>query len=289
MTALRQRLIEDLQLNGLSGNTQRAYVGAVKQLAEHYGKAPDCIAEEELRQYFLYLQNKKKVSRSTFSVHLSGIKFFYQRTLGWEWRTFDIVKGLREKKLPVVLSIAEVGRILGCVRRQRYRVCLSTIYSCGLRVSEGISLRVQDIDSERMLLCVHQGKGKKDRHVPLPQRTLELLRGYWYRHKHPLWLFPTSDARKLPLPTAETYMTPQIVGIAFRAALRESGVKKLATVHTFRHSYATHLLEAGVPLRVIQAYLGHASINTTTIYTHLTKKVKAPAAEAINQLVAQLP
>ena len=172
MTALRQRLIEDLQLNGLSGNTQRAYVGAVKQLAEHYGKAPDCIAEEELRQYFLYLQNKKKVSRSTFSVHLSGIKFFFQRTLGREWRTFDIVKGPREKKLPVVLSIAEVGRILGCVRRQRYRVCLSTIYACGLRVSEGISLRVQDIDSERMTVHVRSVKRERDRVLPLSAITL---------------------------------------------------------------------------------------------------------------------
>jgi len=289
MTALRKRFVEDLQLNGLSGNTQRAYIRAVKQLAEYYGKAPDRIAEEELRQYFLYLQNEKKVSRSTFKVYLSGIKFFYQHTLGWKWRTLEIIKGESEKKLPVILSLNEVGQILSCVRRHRYRVCLSTIYSCGLRVSEGISLKVQDIDSERMKLCVRQGKGKKDRYVPLPERILGLLRGYWYQHRHPIWIFPTSKARERPLPTAKKHITPQIVGMVFRAALQESGIRKSATVHTLRHSYATHLLESGVPIRVIQVYLGHASIKTTTIYTHLTKRVEAPVVEAINQLVSQLP
>ena len=188
-----------------------------------------------------------------------------------------------------MLSKAEVKRILGCVRRQRHRVCLSTIYACGLRLGEGISLRVEDIDSERMVLSVRQGKGRKDRSVPLPERILSMLREYWCTHKHPVWLFPIAYRRGPVLPTAKRCMAPRGISKAFQKARGESGIKKPATIHTLRHSYATHLLEAGVPLRVIQAYLGHASIQTTAIYLHLTKKVEDPAIETINEMVAQLP
>ena len=189
----------------------------------------------------------------------------------------------------MVLSVTEVQQLLACVRRPRYRVCLSTIYACGLRISEGVRLRVEDIDSPRMLLWVRQGKGRKDRSVPLPERTLELLRGYWSQHRHPRWIFPTALAKQAPSPAAPKHISPQIVRSVFQAALQESGVQKAATVHTLRHSFATHLLEAGVSLCVIQAYLGHTSIRTTTIYTHLTKATAAPAIKAINRLAAQLP
>jgi len=147
MTALRQRMIEDMQLRGLAAKTQQAYTHAVKQLAEHYGKSPDGIGEKELRQYFLHLKNERQISNSTFTVALCGIKFFYQRTLGQEWKVFDLVRPVREKKLPVVLSKAEVRRVLGYIHRPRYRICLSTIYACGLRVREGVYLQVQDISS----------------------------------------------------------------------------------------------------------------------------------------------
>ena len=160
-TALRQRMIEDLQLRGLAPKTQEAYVGAVRQLAKHYEKAPDQISEEELRQYFLHLKNEKQVSRSTCTIALCGIKFFYEKTLGRDWTRLDFVRPAREKKLPVVLSSEEVGRVLGCVRRFRYRVCLSTIYGCGLRLGEGVRLQVSDIDGERMVVHVRQGKGGK--------------------------------------------------------------------------------------------------------------------------------
>ena len=163
MTALRQRMIEDLQLRGLSPGTQGLYVGAVRQPAEHYGRPPDQLSEEQVREYFLYLKKVKKVAASTFGVHLAGIKFFYEHTLGRSWSTLDLMRPAHEKKLPVVLDIAEVHQILNCVRRPRYRVCLSTIYACGLRISEAVQLQVRDIDSQRMAVHVCQGKGDKDR------------------------------------------------------------------------------------------------------------------------------
>ena len=289
MTKLRQRMLEDLQLRGMSEETQRAYVLAVKLLAKHYNRSPDQITEAELRAYLLYLRNEKQVSNSTFTVYLCGIKFFYEHTLKRAWPTLELARGGRERKLPVVLSKAEVKQILECVRRQRHRVCLSTIYACGLRLSEGISLRVQDIDSERMTLSVRQGKGRKDRSVPLPEGALSMLREYWCTHQHPVWLFPIAYQRGPVLPTAKRCMAPRGISKAFQKARQESGIKKAATIHTLRHSYATHLLEAGVPLRVIQVYLGHASIETTAIYLHLTKKVEDPVIEVINGMVVQLP
>ena len=292
MTALRQRMIEDMQLRGLAIKTQQAYTHAVKQLAEHHGKSPEQISEEELRQYFLHLRNVKQVSNSTFSVALCGIKFFYQQTLGREWKTLELVRPVREKKLPVVLSRSEVRRVLSCVHRPHYRICLSTIYACGLRVSEGVYLQLRDIDSEHMQVHVRQPtrseeshgrrlKRSRERYVPLPVSTLRMLRQYWAMHRHPRWLFPTRDGSDKP-------MSVSGVQRCFRAALQESGVQKEASVHTLRHSYATHLLEAGVNLRVIQAFLGHSSPKTTAIYTHLTRAVEALAAEAINRVMGDL-
>ena len=289
MTCLKQRMIEDLQLRGLSPRTQDAYVRVVRQLAEHYDKPPDAITEEELRQYFLYLTNGKGVSASAFRIALCGIKFFYQYTLKREWPTLDLVRPAKEKKLPVVLSVEEVHQVLGCVRRRHYRVCLTTIYSCGLRLQEGVHLQVADIDSARMLVHVHRGKGAKDRFVPLPQHTLDLLRGYWAAHRNPTWIFPTTrPADVFSLAAATRSMEVSSVQRALKAAVVESGLHKPATVHTLRHSYATHLLEAGVNLRIIQAYLGHRSPTSTAIYTHLTRKVEDRATKAINRVMDNL-
>jgi site-specific recombinase XerD len=254
----------------------------VRQLAEYYHKPPDQISEEELRQYFLYLKNVKQVSRSTITLALCGIKFFYERTLQRQWATLDLVRPQREKKLPVVLSVEEVRQILGRVRRWRYRVCLSTIYACGLRLQEGLHLQISHIDGGRQLLHVCHGKGGKDCYVPLPQPILEMLRQYWATHRDPVWIFPSTHQ------TVKGPMDASGLQRAFRAALQESGILKPATVHTLRHSYATHLLEAGLNLRLIQAYLGHASPNTTAIYTHLTKPSEDLAIQAVNRLVAGL-
>jgi len=282
MTALRQKMIEDMQLHGFAERTQKSYMQAVRQLAEYYHKPPDQIDEEELRQYFLYLKNVKQVSRSTITLALCGIKFFYERTLQRQWATLDLVRPQREKKLPVVLSVEEVRQILGRVRRWRYRVCLSTIYACGLRLQEGLHLQISHIDGGRQLLHVCHGKGGKDRYVPLPQPVLEMLRQYWATHRDPVWIFPSTHQ------TVKGPMDASGLQRAFRAALQESGILKPATVHTLRHSYATHLLEAGLNLRLIQAYLGHASPNTTAIYTHLTKPSEDLAIQAVNRLVAGL-
>lgn len=285
MTPLRERMLEDLRLRGFAVRTQEAYVGAVRQLAAHHHKAPDQISEDELRQYFLYLTDVKRVAPSTLAIALTGIKFFYQHTLRRDWPTLALVRAPHEKKLPVVLSVAEVGQVLGCVHSLRFRICLSTIYACGLRLQEGVQLQVGDVDGERRLLHVHHGKGNKDRYVPLPERSLELLRWYWKSHRHPSWLFPSRHSLK----TGErTPMDASGVQKAFRAAVQESGVGKPATVHTLRHSYATHLLEAGVNLRIIQAYLGHASPTTTAIYTHLTQVSETRVIETLSPVLDAL-
>jgi site-specific recombinase XerD len=275
-------MIEDMQLRGLAERTQEAYVAAVRQLAEHYGKSPDQISDEELRQYFLYLINEKKASSSAITIALCAIKFLYEQTLRQEWPTLALVRPPRERKLPVVLSREEVHRILGCLRRPYYRVCLSTIYSCGLRLQEGVHLQVSDIDSARRLIHV-RGKGNKDRYVPLPQRTLQMLREYWATHRDPVWIFPARRATT----SAAGPMSKRGVQYAFGAALKESGVHKRATVHTLRHSWSTHLLEAGVNLRQLQVWLGHGSLSTTARYTHLTRLAEALAAEAVNRLMEE--
>ena len=288
MTELRKRMIECLQLRGLSARTQEMYVRAVRQLAEHYHKSPDAITEEELRQYFLYIKNVKQYSRSASAIALCGIKFFFEHTLHRDWTTLRFVRAPREKKLPVILSLEEVRGLLGCVRLPRYRVCLSTIYSCGLRLQEGTHLQVRDIDSSRMLIHVRHGKGGKDRYVPLPHRTLERLRHYWVTHRHPVLIFPAPGRGGIGLPTATAPMPRNSVQGAFREALQDSGIHKPASVHTLRHSWATHLLEAGVNLRLIQAYLGHSSPTTTSVYTHLTARAEHLGAEAINRLMEDL-
>jgi len=288
MTVLRQRMIEDMQLRGLAPRTQEAYVSAVEQLAKYYRKSPDEIDEEELRQYLLHLQNVKAVSASTMTVALCGIKFLYQHTLQREWRLLDLARAKQEKTLPAVLSVEEVARVLGCVHQPRYRACLTTIYACGLRIREGVYLQVGDIDGSRRMLHVRKGKGGQDRYVPLPQTTLELLRVYWRSHRHPLWLFPARPPQGQPISTVTVPVTPRSVSTAFAAALSESGIHKHASVHTLRHSYATHLLEAGVNLRQIQAWLGHRSLRTTTIYTHLTHQGEEIALIAVERLMAGL-
>jgi integrase/recombinase XerD len=288
MTPLRQRMIEDLQLRGLSERTPEMYVRAVRQLAEHYHKSPDRITEEELRDYFLYLKNVKHYSRSASTIALCGIKFFYEHTWQQAWTTLTFVRPPREKKLPVILSVTEVRTILAHLKLPRYRVCLTTIYSCGLRLQEGTHLQVTDIDSARMRIHVRHGKGAKDRYVPLPQRTLPLLRSYWVTHRNPVWIFPAPGRAGTGMSTATQPMPRSSVQDAFRAALKASGIPKRASVHTLRHSWATHLLEAGGNLRLIQESLGHSSPSTTSVYTHLTIKAPEMAAASIHRLMEDL-
>ncbi|MCK5244811.1 MAG: site-specific integrase [Desulfobacterales bacterium] len=288
MTPLRKRMIEDLQLRGMGERTQQMYIRAVRQLAEHFNKSPDKITEEELRDYFLYTKNVKKWSGSTSTIAICGIKFFYENTLRRDWTTLTFVRAKREKKLPVILSRGEVRKILGNIRLLHYRVCLTTIYSCGLRLQEGTHLQVPDIDSDRGYIHVRHGKGAKDRYVPLPKRTVQLIRKHWKTHQNPAWIFPAPGRGGNLMPTTNKPMPKASVQIAFKQTLKESGIRKHASVHTLRHSYATHLLEAGVNLRLIQKYLGHSTPTTTAVYTHLTDKAIATATDTINELMKDL-
>ena len=291
MTPLRQRMIDDLQLRGYSDSTQTLYVSAVRRLCEHFEKTPGQITEENLRDYFLYGKNVKEWSRSTSTVALCGIKFFYENTIKRPWPTLLFIRPGHEKKLPVVLSSDEVRMILNSVELLHYRVCLTTIYSCGLRVSEGVRLKVQDIDSSRGFIHVRGAKGtmgKKDRSVPLPKRTLDLLREQWQSHRHPTWIFPSPGRGGNNMPNAIAPISKSSVQTAFRNARNAAGVSKKATVHTLRHSWATHLLEAGLNLRLIQVWLGHGSLSTTSIYTHLTEKAEAVAMASIDDLMNDL-
>jgi integrase/recombinase XerD len=286
-TQLRKRMIEDMQLRGMSKRTQETYVRSVSQLAEHYNKSPDLITEEELRQYFLYLTNVKKYARATVTIALCSIKFFYNYTSKRDWPSVKLIRPKKAKKLPVILSVEEVRKIIGLIRLERFHVCLSTIYSCGLRLKEGISLRIEDVDSGRMLLHIH-GKGAKDRYVPLPPRILELMREFWKTHRNPTWIFPSPGRCGLDMPISKEPISPSSVQKAFRRARNQAGIHKRATVHTLRHSYATHLLETGINLRLIQEYLGHNTPTTTAVYTHLTDKAQSSASQTINRLMADL-
>ncbi|MGQ0767156.1 MAG: site-specific integrase [Gemmatimonadota bacterium] len=286
MTPLRQRMIQDLQLRGYSDRTVEAYVRAVAQLAQFHHASPDQLTEAQVRQYLLHLCTVQKVARGTHTIALCGIKFFYKETLARHWNVLDVARPKGEKKLPVVLSRNEVWRILDFVRLPVYRVCLTTIYACGLRLMEGARLQVPDIDSDRKLLHIH-GKRGKDRYVPLPDATLALLREQWGTHHNPLWLFPggtRSHVASLRDPAVGPIHRASLQS-AFCRAVKPSGVHKRAHVHGLRHSYATHLLEAGINLRLIQEYLGHTSPQTTAIHTHLTRVLHDTALNPINDLM----
>jgi len=289
MTPLRQRMIQDLQLRGYADRTVESYVAAVVQLAQFYHTAPDRLDAEQLRAYLLHLSTVRKIAPSSFIVALCGIKFFYEHTLGRHWTVLDVARPKREKKLPVVLSRDEVWQILAAVRSPIYRVCLTIMYACGLRLLEGARLQVLDVDGARKLLHIHRGKGGKDRLVPLPDTALALLRENWRSHHNPLWVFPATrrPARALNDPAAGP-VSDTTLQKAFAHAVKQSGVRKRAHVHTLRHSYATHLLETGVPIPLIQEYLGHSSPSTTAIYTHLTRELRAAALDPINGLMQRL-
>jgi integrase len=286
MTPLRQRMLEDMHLRGLSPKTQRCYIHAVQQVAQYYGKSPALITEDELRRYFLYLSTEKRVSPSTLTIALCAIKFLFERTLQRPWPTFELIRPPQRRPLPAVLSLDEVQRLLASLRLPRYRACLTTIYAAGLRLGEGVNLRVSQIDSARMVIHIQNGKGGKDRYVPLSPPLLSLLRSHWLTHRHPTWLFP---ARRRPDELVSSHpLLPRSVEAAMQAAVIECGFHKHVTVHTLRHSWATHLLEAGINLRLIQAWLGHSSPTTTMRYTHLTIASHQRASAVMSELLEQI-
>ena len=289
MTEWYQKAIDALQLNGLGERTQEAYVRALRMLCEFYHKTPDQISESELQQYFLHRKNRDHWSPNTMRICYCGIRFFFLHVLKRDWHTLDLVRAQSERRLPAVLSLEEVRTILGCVRTPHNRAFLSTVYACGLRLQEAQHLEISDIDSQRKMIHVHRGKGAKDRFVPLPESTLQCLRRHWVTHRHPRLLFPALGRGRNRAAQADTPMPKASVQGAFRQAKGEAGIQKRdVSVHTLRHSYATHLLEAGVNLRVIQQYLGHAQLETTMVYLHLTRKGQEDAYARINTLMGGL-
>ena len=268
MTDWYQKSMNALALNGKAGRTQEAYSRALRMLCEFYGnKEPEDIGEAELEGYFLHRRNVDHWSANTLRICYCGIRFYFVKVLQRDWNLFNILRAKSESRLPAVLSREEVRAVLGCVRTPHNRAYLTTVYACGLRLQEALYLEVSDIDADRMMIHVHRGKGAKDRFVPLPKKTLDTLRQHWRSHRHQRLLFPAYGRDSRSAASATQPMAISSVQGAFRAAKGQAGItKKAVSVHTLRHSYATHLLEAGVNLRSIQQYLGHTSLETTMVY-----------------------
>jgi integrase/recombinase XerD len=279
MTELRRRMIADMKLHGLAPGTQKVYVKAVQHLAGHYRRPPDQLSEQELRDYFTYLVDQKRMPSSTLRTEIFGVKFLFDKTLQRPWPTLKFLRARPRAKLPVVLDREEARRFIGLVRCPAVRMGATLMYSCGLRISEALGLEVKDIDRKRMVVIVRAGKGNKDRHIPLPCRTLELLRDYWHVYRPRTRLLVTKDGRPL---------ADHRVRYFFKKALKQSGTPKRVSCHTLRHSYATNLMEQGVDVRVIQVLLGHRSLKTTTLYLHITQSVMHSVQDAVNDLMADL-
>jgi len=264
MTPLRQKMIHELELHRKSTHTIEAYVTAVAQLARHYGRSPDAIVVEEIRDFLHHLITVRKVAFSTCNQKLAGIQFFYHHVLGQE--EFSLrVPAKRSGRLPEPLSRDEIAKLFEVTSNLKHRALLMTVYSGGLRVSEVVHLRPQDIHSQRMLIRVDQGKGHKDRYTLLSARLLEELRDYWREYRpQPQWLFPGGNGNG-PL-------SADAAKRVFYAAKERAQIQHGHGIHCLRHSFATHLMEAGVPLPTIQRLLGHASLNSTAKYLHVASQ-----------------
>ena len=258
MTLLRQRMLEDLQIRHYSPTTIRLYLYAIREFAKHFGKPPDQLGAEHIRQYQLFLIKDKQASQSTCIQLVCALRFFYTHTLNHKIEIERIPFPRRERKLPLILSREEVQALLEAPRDLRHRAMLAILYGSGLRVSEVARLKVADIDSARNVLWVRSGKGRKDRQALLPPKLRELLRCYWRTRRPTDWLFPGADPSQ-PISVKTIFR-------ACRQAARSAGIAKSVHPHLLRHAFATHLLEAGVNLRTIQILLGHANLETTARY-----------------------
>jgi len=277
MTPLRERMTQDMQIRNLSPRTIECYTYHVGCFAKHFGRSPEQLGPEEVRQYQVYLVQEKKASWTSFNQAVCALRFLYRTTVPRAWPVTQIPYAKKPKKLPVVLGPEEVQRLLGCARPLKPRVLLTTIYATGLRLEEATHLKVRDIDSARMLLRVAHGKGAKERLVPLSPRLLVELREYWKVVRPDRWLFPGG--------AADHALSATTVQKSCKRAALEAGIPKHVTPHTLRHSHATALLEAGVDLLTIQRLLGHRSFSTTLIYLH----VRRPHLESIQSPLDLLP
>jgi site-specific recombinase XerD len=289
MTSLRQQMIAALQLSGKGERTQEASVREVRLLAQFYHKSPDRISEQELQHSFLHRKNVDSLAPASMRICSSGIRCFYQHVLKRDWHTLSLIRAQTAHRLPAVLSVEEVRRLLTSATPLHNQVYFTTVSSLGLRLHEALSLQVSDIDGQRLQVHIHRGKGAKDRYVPLPADTLALLRTYWKTHRNKTWLFPATGREHTQSPPATSPMRRTSVQGAFRTAKHRAGMTKMGVaIHTLRHSYATHLLEAGVHPRLIQRSLGHTQLETTMVSLHLTHKGHEEAYERLNALMQGL-
>ena len=260
MGSLREQMTQDLQLKGATAKTQHIYLREVTKLAKHYSKSPDELGENEIKEYLLHLK-ESGLADGTFRFYAAGIKFLYSTTLQQRW-VDDIKFGRRPLKLPVVLDLSEVEALFSVTDNIKHKAVLMIMYSSGLRISELMNLKITDIDSKRMMVYIRQGKGGKDRYSILSQRALQCLRQYWREYHPKEWLFEGNKGSHLCMTSIRNI---------FVAAKKRAGIKKPASPHTLRHSFATHLIESGVSLHHVQLLLGHRSPNTTTVYLHVSK------------------
>jgi site-specific recombinase XerD len=272
MTPLRHRMIEDMQIRNLTPETQRAYLQQISQFARHFGKSPELLGPDEIRTYRLHLTQERRLSASSIMVAVAALRFLYSVTLKQNWSVNEVVATCRKpQRLPIVLSQEEVGRFLDAVEMLKHRVILTVCYAAGLRISEAVRLAPAAIDSQRMVIRVAEGKGRKDRYVMLSPRLLDILRSYWRTARPKDWLFP-GDLPGQPI-------TASAVEDVCRKVRRRANIAKPVTPHALRHAFAVHLLESGADLRTIQLLLGHRCLSTTARYLHLaTNKVCATAS-----------
>ena len=274
---LRTRLIEDLRIRNYATRTIAIYVRCVALFAKYFSRSPEDLGAEEVREYQLYLREEKKASWAFFNQTVSALRFLYGKTLKRDWIVEQIPYPRQEKRLPEVLSFEEISKLFSCVRTLMSCTILETMYGAGLRLMESVSLKKSDIDSERMVIRVRQGKGRRDRYVTLSATLLGILREY-YKASRPRgeWLFPNRKGTGA--------INHNTVQKACSLAARKAGLRKRVTTHTMRHSFATSLLEAGVDLRTIQILLGHGSLNTTAIYLHVAVGAKQSGHKMVDLL-----
>ena len=261
MTTMRQRMMEDLQIRNYAPATVRAYIRGVANFAKHFGKSPDQLGAEQIREYQLFLIKEKGVALPTYIQIISGLRFLYTNTLHCQVPIGRIPFPRSEEKLPIILSREEVKALWDAPKNLGHRTILSTMYAAGPRISEVTHIRISDIDSSRKVIWIRGGKGRKDRQTLLPPKLLELLRCYWRCKRSPDWLFPEAKAGR-PI-------TCNAICLACKKAAQAAGISKAIHPHSLRHAFATHLLEAGVNLRNIQILLGHAKLETTARYLHV--------------------
>ena len=277
MGRLHDRMDRELRIRGYAENTRKCYLEKMKCFVRFFMRPPDELTVEDVNQYQLYLTKDKRVSWSTFNVHVCAIRFFYREVLRVDWNVEHIPYQRSGRKLPVVLSCEEVRALLDVTTNLKHRAILMTLYSGGLRIGEVVHLKPADIDSGRMMIRVEQGKGRKDRYVMLSQKLLLTLRAYWREYQPALWLFPGADPLR-PL-------TRGSVGRLFARAKERAGIQKRVSPHSLRHGFATHLLERGVNILVIQRLLGHRSLRSTEIYTHVAENYVSDTKSPLDDLL----